>query len=316
MLPRAGYPLVGEENKVDDYDAARKVKEFARDLVMAMEREAARRSPINGREGYASAASMAHSRAESFLYFEFPTDVYEQVREEFKSEIEVRRAMLPLEESLERQKTREWLQTEERRPRRVRRQGRVRDGIESVVLGRREMSAPPDQPEYKSHLLRLHRFVWREPRGFAAGMLFRNLKNNYPEEYRELVAGRDVHPQTRRGASLALTRNLISQESCVAVLAGEITLQRAKELGPNRTPDGMQRTSTASRSSEPRHCLCGCGTTTRGGHFLPGHQAKLVALIRRELRTDPILASLTQEQRAYARERDFIGWRGVPEALL
>ena len=28
------------------------------------------------------------------------------------------------------------------------------------------------------------------------------------------------------------------------------------------------------------------------------------------------VAGLTQEQRAYARERNLIGWRGVPEALL
>ena len=33
----AGCPLPGEESAVDDYDAARKIKEFARDLVAAME---------------------------------------------------------------------------------------------------------------------------------------------------------------------------------------------------------------------------------------------------------------------------------------
>ena len=302
---------------MNDYDAARKVKEFVRDLVMAMEREAARRSPIEGRDIYARAARMVCSHAESFLYFEFPADVYEQIREEFKTEIETRRAMLPLEVRLERQKAREWLQAEERRLRRESRHERIRDGIESVVLARRQNSAPPDQPGYSSDLLRLHRFVWREPRGFAAGMLFTKLRNNYPEEYRELAAERDVHHQTKRGARLALTRNLISQESCAAVLAGEITLQRAKELGPNRTPDGLQKASQVSkRRSEPRPCLCGCGGMTRGGRFLPGHQAKLVAAARRQLRADPVLASLTQEQRAYARERNLIGWRGVPEALL
>jgi len=100
---------------VDDYEAARKIKEFACDLVLAMEREAARRSLVDGRDGYASAARMAYSRAESFLYFEFPTDVYEQVGEEFKTEIEDRRTMRPLEERLERQKAREWLRTEEQR---------------------------------------------------------------------------------------------------------------------------------------------------------------------------------------------------------
>jgi hypothetical protein len=56
-------------------------------------------------------------------------------------------------------------------------------------------------------------------------MHFSYLKHKYPEEYRELKAEGDVHYQTKRAARLALARNLISQESCGAVLAGEITLQ-------------------------------------------------------------------------------------------
>jgi hypothetical protein len=309
------YLITGENDRVDDYDVARKIKEFARDLVAAMEREALSRSPINGRDGYASAAKMVYSRAESFLYFEFPADVYEEVREEFGAEIEYRRAMRPLEERLERQKAKEWLRAEERRLRQDWRQERIRCGIESVVLDRRENSAPPDQPEYMPHLMRLYRFVRRKPRGFAAGMHFSYLKHKYPEEYIELKAEGDVHHQTRRAARLALARNRISQESCTAVLAGEITLQRAKELGPNRTPDGLQKASETPRR-EPRPCLCGCAGTTRGGRFLPGHQARLLGIIRRQIRTDPVLTDLTEEQRAYARERNLLGWRGVPGALL
>lgn len=301
---------------MDDHDAARMVKVFARDLVMAMEREAARRSLADGRDGYASAARMVCSRAESFLYFEFPGDVYEQVREEFRTELEYRRALRPLEERLEKQKEEEWLQAGERRQRRERRQERIgRGGIDSVVLDRRNRTALPDRPEYKSELLRLCRFVWREPRGFAVGMLFGHLRNRYPEEYRELMAERDVHPRTRQAARLALSCNRISQESCMAVPAGEITLQRARELGPDRTPDGLQKVSNAARR-ESRPCLCGCGGMTRGGRFLPGHQTRFMGIVRRQLRTDPILAGLTQEQRAYARERNLIGWRGVPGAML
>ena len=164
-------------------------------------------------------------------------------------------------------------------------------------------------------LLRLYGYVRRRPRGFAAGMHFTYLKRKYLEEYRELVAEGDVHHQTKRAARLALARNRISQESCTAVLAGEITLQRAKELGPNRTPDGLPKASEASRR-EPRPCLCDCGGTTRGGRFLPGHQTKLIAVIRRQIRADPVLAGLTMEQRAYARERNLLGWRGVPGTLL
>ncbi len=136
---------------------------------------------------------MVYSRAESFLYFEFPTDVYEQVREELKIELEYRRAMRALEERLERETEREWRQESTRR------------GIESVVLDRRENSAPPDRPEYRSELLRLYRFVWHKPRGFAAGMLLSYLKNKNPEEYRELKAERD--------GELYLQEELFGEES-------------------------------------------------------------------------------------------------------
>jgi hypothetical protein len=211
---------------MDDYEAARKIKEFARDLVTAMEQEVARRSLVDGRDGYASAARMVYSRAESFLYFEFPTDVYEQVGDEFKTEIKDRRTMRPLEERLERQKAREWRRAEERRLQRDWRQERIRAGIESVVLDRRENSAPSGQPEYKSDLLRLYRLVHKRGRiGWGGGMLLLSLKHKYPEEYRELVAERDVHHQTKRAARLALSRNQISHENYTAVLAGEITLQ-------------------------------------------------------------------------------------------
>jgi hypothetical protein len=185
-----------------------------------------------------------------------------------------------------------------------------------VVLDRRENSAPPGQPEYKSELLSLYRLVQKRGHiGHIAGWHLSYLSRKYPEEYRELVAERDVHHQTKRAVRLALARNLISQESYTAVLTGEITLQRAKKLGPDRTPDGLQKAPKASRR-EPRSCLCGCGGTTRGGCFLPGHHTRLVAIVKRQLRTDPILAGLTDEQRAYARERNLIGWRGVPGALL
>jgi hypothetical protein len=314
---------------VDNYDAARKVKVFARDLVSAMEREVARRSLVDGRDGFASAAKMVYSRAESFLYFEFPRDVYEQVREEFKTEIEDWRAMRAREERLERQNEKEfqraqekhrrqaeeeWRRLEERRRRQA--EERIRRGIESIVLDRRENSAPPGKPKYKSELLSLYRLVQKRGRiGHIAGWHLSYLSRKYAEEYRELVAERAVHHQTKRAVRLALARNQISQESYTAVLAGEITLQRAKKLGPNRTPDGLQKPSKPPKRT-PRLCLCGCGGTTRGGCFLPGHQARVVAIVRRRLRADPVLAGLTEEQRAYARERNLIGWRGVPGALL
>jgi len=109
------------------------------------------------------------------------------------------------------------------------------------------MNAPPGQPGYKSDLLKLCRFVLREPRGFTAGMLFTKLRNTYPEEYRELVAERDVHPQTRRGARLALARNLISQES--ALLS---SLERSPSSAPRSSARTEPRTACRTYLRPPR----------------------------------------------------------------
>jgi hypothetical protein len=35
------------------------------------------------------------------------------------------------------------------------------------------------------------------------------------------------------------------------------------------------------RRRQPRPCLCGCGSMTRGGRFRPGHDAKLSQFIHR-----------------------------------
>jgi hypothetical protein len=115
---------------------------------------------------------------------------------------------------------------------------------------------------------------------------------------------------------MAIARKQVSQESYRAVLAGEITLQRAKELGRDRWPaDTSERTSGPRRASsgpregrQPRPCLCSCGETTRGGRFKPGHDARLHGELKRNLEKDPLLRNerFTDEQRAYARERGLI----------
>jgi hypothetical protein len=60
--------------------------------------------------------------------------------------------------------------------------------------------------------------------------------------------------------------------------------------------------------SSRRSCLCGCGKTTRGGRFKPGHDARLHGELKRNLEKDPLLRNerFTEEQRAYARERGLI----------
>ena len=75
---------------------------------------------------------------------------------------------------------------------------------------------------------------------------------------------KDAHHQTKRGADIAIAKKQISPDSYRAVLAGEITLQRAKELGRSGAPtdtsegtSGPRRASSGPRKgSRPRPCLC------------------------------------------------------------
>jgi hypothetical protein len=107
----------------------------------------------------------------------------------------------------------------------------------------------------------------------------------------------------------------VSQESYRAVLAGKITLQRAKELGrsgaPTDTPqasDGRGRASSGPREGRrPRPCIA-CGGMTKGGRFHPGCDQKLFGELKRNLQNDPLLRNerFSEEQKAYARERGLI----------
>ncbi len=129
--------------------------------------------------------------------------------------------------------------------------------------------------------------------------------------------------RTKRALDMAIARKQVSQESYRAVLAGEITLQRAKELGRDQGPaDTSEGTSGPRRASEgprkgsrPRPCLCSCGGTTRGGRFLPGHDARLHAELKRNLEKDPLLRNerFDDEQRRYAVERGLAGPEVLPE---
>jgi hypothetical protein len=127
---------------------------------------------------------------------------------------------------------------------------------------------------------------------------------------------KDVHHQTRKAADISLAKKQISLDSYRAVLAGQISLQDARELGRDRGPtntseasSGPRRASSGPREGpHPRPCLCSCGGTTKGGRFLPGHDARLHGELKRNLEKDPLLRNerFTDAQRAYARERGLI----------
>ena len=123
--------------------------------------------------------------------------------------------------------------------------------------------------------------------------------------------------RTRRALDMAIARKQVSQGSYRAVLAGALTLQEAKAMGRDGAPatdasegrSGREEPSTGPREGrQPRPCLCSCGGTTRGGRFLPGHDARLHGELKRNLEKDPMLRNerFTEEQKAYAVERGLI----------
>ena len=91
-----------------------------------------------------------------------------------------------------------------------------------------------------------------------------------------------VHHQTKRAADLALSKKVISPDSHKAILAGELGLEAAKELGREGSPYGP--VVRVNKNDRGRDCLCGCGLRTRGGRFRTGHDQRLVRLAKRYVR--------------------------------
>ncbi len=134
-----------------------------------------------------------------------------------------------------------------------------------------------------------------------------------------------VHHATKKAADIAIAKKQISPASHRAVLAGQISLQDARELGRSGAPrstaqgttvqDGATETAgtpqeqpTDGPQGSRRSCLCGCGEATRGGRFRPGHDARLHGELKRNLEKDPLLRNerFSDEQKAYARERGLL----------
>ena len=133
-----------------------------------------------------------------------------------------------------------------------------------------------------------------------------------------------VHHMTAKAARHALAHRLISQDSYRSILRGEISLAEAKSLGRDRGPDDTGQASsgheegrkTPREGRTARPCLCSCGGMTKGGRFLPGHDARLCSeLVAQIKKGDVLLRSerITAEQRRYAVERGLAGPEVLPE---
>lgn len=105
-----------------------------------------------------------------------------------------------------------------------------------------------------------------------------------------------VHHATVRGARASLAKKEISSESFEAFLAGDLSLDEARELGRNAGPGGPAvRVDKTDRS---RECMCGCGRDTRG-RFAMGHDQVLLKHAYEYLKGE---RELTGEQLTYVRD--------------
>lgn len=86
-----------------------------------------------------------------------------------------------------------------------------------------------------------------------------------------------------------------------------ILAEIAREEQTMATKTKAQKPSASSKGRkavEPRDCECECGQQTKGGRFLPGHDAKLKSRLQSEYRE----ASTKRERDKIAKRFDELGW--------
>lgn len=83
----------------------------------------------------------------------------------------------------------------------------------------------------------------------------------------------------------------------------------AKILGVTDLPKGATLTVTAPKSVAGRECACGCGGKTRGGVWVPGHDAK-----RKSVLFGIIRSEATADAKAAARKE--LTTRGWPQPAM
>jgi len=85
--------------------------------------------------------------------------------------------------------------------------------------------------------------------------------------------------------------------------------QIAKILGITDLAEGATLTVTAPKSVAGRACACGCGGKTRGGMWVPGHDAK-----RKSVLFGIIRSEATADAKAAARKE--LTTRGWPQPAM
>ncbi len=106
-----------------------------------------------------------------------------------------------------------------------------------------------------------------------------------------------AHHATKKAADIAIAKKQISPDSYRAVLAGQISLQDARELGREGSPYGPapKAISKDDRTPTKTACLCGCGELVPRT-FKAGHDARMFRVARKHLTEG---REITKEQREY-----------------
>jgi hypothetical protein len=142
----------------------------------------------------------------------------------------------------------------------------------------------------------------------------------------------NVHHATRKAADKDLSEGRITEQSHAAVLAGQMDLHTARNIGADAGPTDMPEDSsgqddagtTARSTSAEDHrgstdktqklCLCGCGEPVFRT-FKAGHDARLRSeLVAQIKKGDVLLRSerITPEQREFAVRHGLIGEEALP----
>lgn len=109
--------------------------------------------------------------------------------------------------------------------------------------------------------------------------------NEAQEGYAGTAANTPTSPTTNEKIALARERR-----------------EAARRLREENTMNATQPkpAATTPASKEPKSCLCGCGGTTKGGRFLPGHDARYHSRLKREAAEAAAKAAAKMERQAKA----------------
>jgi hypothetical protein len=97
-------------------------------------------------------------------------------------------------------------------------------------------------------------------------------------------------------------QDVVSSARCLTTAADQAAPPESSQPAapPQESPEG-EESAPASKKPESRECLCGCGGTTGGGRFIPGHDAKLASALLGAFRGE----GLTPEQQELVAQ---LGW--------